>query len=172
MAVVDEVANIYKNADGLRLRLGNSQSLLARVGAPHQAGSNKVIEVDIVGTELGVFTQNNFVGGIPTVVMPAGHIVKSCILTVIEAFDSAADALTMDIGTANQDGTVVDIDGIDVAIAQGAIDAIGEVVTCDGALIDTLLASDQYVTIRINAATATAGIAKLIITLLPTGDLI
>jgi hypothetical protein len=171
MALVDEATTIWKNNDGLRVRFGTDQADAAREGSPCQSGSTKKMEIDIVYSDMAAFGLNQFVNKVPTAVMPAGMLLKSAVLTVVEPFDSAGDALTLDIGTANQDGTVVDADGIDVAVAQASIDAIGETVTCDGALIGTILASDQYLTLRANVATATAGKAKLLIELLPVGDL-
>jgi hypothetical protein len=171
MVLVNEAARIYKNSDGVRLRFGTDQAAAAREGSPRQAGVTKVLEFDLMASDMGAFGLNQFLNKVPTVVLPAGNLLVSAILRVIVPFDSLADALTLDLGTANQDGTVVNATGLTAATAQAAIDAAGETVTCAGALINTILASDQYITVRANVATATVGKAKLHVTLLPVGDL-
>lgn len=45
---------------------------------------------------------------------------------------------TVTIGLQEEDGTEIDNDGIDVAIAEAALDAVGESVLCDGALVNNL----------------------------------
>lgn len=162
---------VYTNSDGLRLRFGTDQAKKALQGSPAQSGPYKQYEFDIVYNRMAAFGTNLILGEIPQAALPAGMLVKEAILTTVVAFDSAADALTLSIGLCKQDGTVIDDDGIDSAIAQAAIDAVGESVTCDGALIGTVLAYDSYITVLANTATATAGQAKLILKLLPISDL-
>lgn len=172
MTTVTERTGIWKNSDGMRVAFGLEQTEQARVGSPAQSGSLKVLEVDLVFGDLPAFGSTTaFVNNTPTACVPAGALLKSAILTTVVAFDSAADAMTMDLGMAKQDGTDIDIDGIDAAVAQAAIDAEGESVTCDGALIGTIMAFDSYPSVRLNTATATAGKAKLILTYLPVADL-
>lgn len=171
MANIDEAPGIYKNADGVRIKFGTDQAEVSREGSPCQSGSLKTVEIDLVSSDMGAFGLNQFVNKVPTVVLPAGMLLKSAVLTIVEPFDSAADALTLDIGTAGQDGTVIDADGIIAAEAQASLDTVGEFVDAAGALIGTILAADSYLTVRANVATATAGKAKLLITLLPVGDL-
>lgn len=70
--------------------------------------------------------------------IPRGSVITSAVLQVVTAWDSASDTATLDIGTYDVDTssiTVDDADGIDVDIAEAAIDTIGEVVRCDGALV-------------------------------------
>jgi len=74
----------------------------------------------------------------------------------------------LDLGLWNDDGdgtfSVGDMNGIDAAIAVTAIDAIGDKVACDGVLIDTVIAENQYVSAKGHASNAfTAGAADLVI---------
>jgi len=158
---------VWTNSDGLHVRFGTNQAKKTLTGSPREAGEYLTVEADIPYDRLAAFGTNLVLGNAPRAVLPAGMLLKSATLTTVSAFDSAADALTLSIGLCKQDGTVIDDDGIDSAIAQSAIDAAGESVTCDGALIGTVLAFDSFITVLANTATATAGTAKLVLKLLP-----
>ena len=64
--------------------------------------------------------------------IPANARIKEATLTVITAF---AGGTSYDIGLDQPDGTVIDVDGIDAAVATAAIDAVGETVIMNGALV-------------------------------------
>ena len=64
--------------------------------------------------------------------IPANAWIKDATLRVVTAF---AGGTSYDIGLEQEDGTVIDADGIDAAVALTAIDAVGETVACDGALV-------------------------------------
>lgn len=64
--------------------------------------------------------------------IPANARIKEATLRVITAF---AGGTSYNIGLYQSDGTVIDADGIDAAVATAAIDAVGETVACDGALV-------------------------------------
>ena len=71
----------------------------------------------------------------------------------------------MTIGTYQQDGTVVDADGIDATIALAAL-AANKAVACDGAAAGgtaTVGANDVYIEAIYGTAAFTAGEAKLVI---------
>ena len=65
--------------------------------------------------------------------IPANSRIIAATLRVHTAF---AGGTSYDIGLYQPDGTVIDADGIDAAVALAAIDAVGESVVCDGALVD------------------------------------
>lgn len=92
--------------------------------------------------------------------IPANARIKSATLTTILAF---VGGTSIGFGLAEADGTVIDVDGIDVAVATAAIDAIGETVLCDGALVDNTAgigtAAGQLTTAVIG--TYTAGKARM-----------
>lgn len=152
------------NADGLRQNYGLDEAKKARAGAGRQSGAFKTIEADIVGTELG--SASAFLVGSHTVIIPAGAILTAASLITEVAFDSAGDAGTLNIGLAKIDGTTVDADGIDATVAQTAIDAVGETVTCDGALVGTALTYDSCLVADYDTAAFTAGRGKLVVTFL------
>jgi hypothetical protein len=63
------------------------------------------------------------------------------------------------IGLTEPDGTTIDADGIDVAIAASALSSIGETVLCDGALVAGLVgigAEDGQIVVT-TGGTVTAG---------------
>jgi hypothetical protein len=79
-------------------------------------------------------------------------------------FAGATAALNIGLQTAA--GVAIDADGIDVAIAVTAIDAIGDVVACNGAAVGgivTVGTAPAYVSLDYDTAAFTAGTAKLVI---------
>ena len=152
----------YKNADGLYVSTGLSEAKKSLEGSTNNFGHEREIIIDLDYTRLPTFgTASTFVNDVPTVAVPKGALLKSATLTVTTAFTGTG--ATLDIGLAKSDGTAIDADGIDAAIALTAIDAIGETVTCDGALIGTVLANTGFVTVDVGVATYTAGRGKLVI---------
>ncbi len=65
--------------------------------------------------------------------LPANSRIIAATLRVHTAF---AGGTSYNIGLKQADGTVIDVDGIDAAVALTAIDAVGETVVCDGALVN------------------------------------
>jgi hypothetical protein len=99
--------------------------------------------------------------------IPAYAWIESATLHVQEAFTSGG-AATMSIGLYESDGTVIDLDGIDVDIALAAINAKGERVLCDGALVANTAgvgtAAGQVVVVESSGANPyTAGKGELVI---------
>lgn len=97
--------------------------------------------------------------------IPANAWIESAILRVTTPFTSAG-ATTLDIGLIESDGTVIDLNGIDEVIAKTAIDAVGETVICDGALVANTAgigAAAGQVYTTVTTGPYTAGEAVLII---------
>jgi len=95
---------------------------------------------------------------------PVGTYLKSA--TLVATVDWAtADSAVLNLGLYEEDGTAIDADGIDAAIAASALD-LGDVVACNGALIGTMLsASDgpHYLGATITVGSFTTGAARLVI---------
>jgi len=150
---------IWNNDDGLEVRFGIDRS--TSVPSGNTSAEEKVHVFDIPdATALGD-TDTAAVSG-DAAFIPAGAIVKDAYLVVDTAFTSGGSAV-LDLGFKEADGTNIDDDGIDAAIALGAIDADDDVITADGALIGTRLANDSYVMATYDTAAYTAGAAKLVI---------
>lgn len=159
---------VWTNADGLRVRFGTEKARDAKEGSGRQAGAYKEFEFDIEASDLPAHTdtQERFLNRVPSVYLPAGHLLVEAKLVTIVGFTATGSA-TLTLGLAKQDGTTVDADGIDATIAKTAIDTVGETVTCDGQLIGTVLAHNSALTVSVGTDTFATGKAKLIVKLLP-----
>lgn len=153
----------YTNSDGLRI-LTNGDDGGTLVQGTALAGVRQTLVMDITGTALGTsFGASNI--NVNNPVIPANSIIVNADLVISTAFTSGGSA-TLTIGTYNAAGTAVDADGIDATIALTAIDAIGDVVQCDGAQVSGLVTvgtADVYVGAIYGTAAFTAGQAKLVI---------
>lgn len=92
--------------------------------------------------------------------LPARARIVKATLRVHTAF---AGGTSYNIGLLEADGSTIDVDGIDAAIALTAIDGVGDVVNCDGALVGLLVgigAAAGQVSI-VATGTFTAGKATL-----------
>lgn len=101
------------------------------------------------------------VNGLDAVILqlPQNARIESATLQVITAF---AGGTSYNLGLYEPDGTVVDADGIDAAVALTAIDAVGDIVNCDGALVGALVDVAEASQLVVAATgTFTAGKAKL-----------
>lgn len=101
--------------------------------------------------------------------IPANSWIKEAQLRVHTAF---AGGTSYDIGLTEPDGTAIDADGIDAAVALTAIDAAGETVSCDGALVGNTAGIGAAAGQIVVAATGTftAGKATLRVVFLPLVD--
>jgi hypothetical protein len=157
--------NTWTNQDGLIVGFG-THSVDNNVPAEDAGnGSVKVAKLLITGTAL---EDTVTVASLPpqSVRIKRGARITRAFLQVVTAFTSGG-AATLDIGTFAADATADDADGIDAAVALTAIDAIGEMVSCDGALVGATVAagatsnSDVIIAASYNTAAFTAGTAIL-----------
>jgi hypothetical protein len=150
----------YTNADGLQVLTNGAAGVAANNGTAVSPKKSLVINI-ADATTLGSSAatpddQESFI--------PAGSYITAASLVVTTAFASAGSA-TLTIGAYQQDGTTVDADGIDAAIALAAI-AADKAVACDGALVGgtaTVGSNDVYIKANYGTAVFTAGAAKLVI---------
>jgi hypothetical protein len=154
----------YTNDDGLTYRFGTDQAKAARVGAPNTNGVEQEVIVDVYYDALpSVATGSVMINDIPACALPSGALLRTATFIVTTAFDSTGNNATLTFGLAKNDGTAIDADGIDVAIDEADIDAVGDEIACDGALVGTVLANDAYVTVEVDTEAFTAGRGKLIL---------
>lgn len=93
--------------------------------------------------------------------LPANAIINAAYFRVNTTFAGATAVL--DIGLKQRDGTDIDDDGIDAAIAVGTLTA-GTVINCDGALIgNTVGANEAVPKFTYDTAAFTAGAGELVI---------
>lgn len=155
----------WTNDDGLKVRFGLDKVKKSLVGSPAQAGEYKVvtarIEYDRLPTVAAGTTQID-VGS--DVAIPSGAQIVSATFDVSTPFDSAGDSATLSFGLEQKDGTEIDDDGIDATIAETAIDADGDQVACDGALVGGAhLSADGFLNVTVGTEAFTAGKGKLTI---------
>lgn len=155
---------VETNSDGLTRRYGNPEQRQAG-GKPTMGVRKELVYVvnydDLPGPEAGTA----FSDAQPLI--PAGSVIESAKLVVGTAF---AGGTSLTIGTFEKDGSTIDADGIDAAIATAALTA-GAVIACDGALAADAVASaslNSYVKAT-TAGSFTAGKAKLVITYIDAG---
>lgn len=147
---------IYTNNDGLKESFGIPQDFangaLKAVGAVHEL---KIIIDPVNGTP-----DANAKGDDATYVPANAHVVSS-VLKVTEAF---VGGTSLTVGYDQKDGTTIDADGVDAAVATSVLNAVGKSVVCDGALASgvTIGANAAYPTSS-TAGTYTAGKAELYI---------
>jgi len=152
---------VWINKDGLRIRYASEEAANNPLGeyGNYDPGSIHLLQLAIGPEQLAALGKQVWA----TCRLP-GTGGKTCFIHKAEVhvetpFDSAGDAFTLTIGFDNVDGTVYSANGIDDAIAQAAIDAVGDVVTCDGALVNTRLNNTKalYLTTTVGGAVPTAG---------------
>lgn len=153
----------WTNSDGLDVGFGARDSLNDN-GATVRTQGN----VEIFAMELDWDNLPAAAGTAPSsksIPVPAGSTIHRATFTVTEVFASGG-ATTLTIGLKEADGSVIDADGIDAAIAKTAIDAVGDVVQCDGALVGGVLtvgAADAYIATSVATGPYTAGKGELVI---------
>lgn len=121
--------NVWVNDDGLEVGFGWRDTNNYEAGTVRTVGKINQIELDLDYDNLPENgTVRNDVAGIP-----AGSVIISAVLVAETDWDTA-DSADLTIGVQEADGTVIDADGIDAAIAATALTE-GDVVQCDGDLV-------------------------------------
>ncbi len=92
--------------------------------------------------------------------IPANSLIKSAQIYVVDAMTGTSGTLT--VGLEKQDGTDIDADGIDAAVAQAALVA-DAVIICDGALVGASIGADAGQLLVATGGTVTAGEFKVVV---------
>ena len=157
----------WTNSDGLVVGFGTHTSD-NNVMALATGGTVRQYTIELKDATALEDTDAITVASIPpqSVLIPRGSAIKSATFSVTTAFTSGGSA-TLDIATYSAAAVVDDGNGIDADIALTAIDAIGDVVVCDGALVGGVVPagatsnSDVAVVFGFEAAAFTAGAGVL-----------
>lgn len=153
--------NWWTNSDGLYVGYG-TRTVNANDGSKVSLGGlEQQVSVKIDATKLADAATADELAN--AAVIPAGAELTSAKLIVNEAFTTSASG-TLDIGIykAGSDGTDND-DGIDAAVAAGALGSEA-VVTCDGAKIGTILDAPYKIAATYDTGVFTAGVGTLVVT--------
>jgi hypothetical protein len=151
----------WLNGDGLLVKFGTEEALMGGGGEYRWNGPFTEVEFDVQWNRLNAFGTVTILD--ETVRIPNGVLLTYAEFEPVVAFTSGGSA-TLSIGLHDLDRTTAyNATGIDATIALTAIDAVGETVVCDGALINTVLANDQpsLVSVTVGTANFTAGRGKL-----------
>jgi hypothetical protein len=151
----------WTNSDGLVVGFGTRDSKNDSGSTVETKGNveifQMVLDFDNLPTAVGTAPNTK------SIPIPAGAVINDAVLQVLTAFDAAGSA-TLTIGLKELDGTAIDADGIDAAIALTAIDADGDTIQCDGALVGTDIGTaDGYIAVAVGTGPYTAGQAVLTI---------
>lgn len=153
----------YTNADGLYTLTDRDQGTVGGEGVTTKASRQSIV-IDITSANTALtFGASNIDPLAPQI--PANAVILNATFVVTTAFTSGGSAV-LNIGTYNAAGTAVAATGIDSAIALTAIDAIGEVVRCDGTVAAgtvTVGTAPVYIGWDADTALFTAGAGKLVI---------
>lgn len=153
----------WDNADGLHVRYGTSRSEVMK-GGEVSGWKSKTIEhkftyADVADTDTAAVNPHE-------AFIPAGAVITRAFLFVTTAFVGATAVL--DIGVKQADGTNIDDDGI-LTTGIATIDALGDVVVGDGALVAAAdltgvrLTADAYIMTTYDTAALTAGAGTLVV---------
>lgn len=167
---------IETNKDGLKTRYGKRNLVGDSNIAKHTTESIiRELVVDWEYNNLPAFDQDAGGGSTPdtfssaVAFIPAGSHIVSANTYIKTAF---AGGTTYDMGLYQRDGTVIDADGIDAAVALAAMDADGDMVVNDGAMVAPTAGAntttvDAYFVVAATG-TYTAGKARTVIRYVPS----
>jgi hypothetical protein len=142
------------NNDGLVVKFGTKEAEVIQAGEETAYGQHREYRAVIDWDDLEAFGTTTLLSD--TSAIPSGAHIDSAEFYVEEAFVGATATLTL--GLYDQDRTTaIDADGIDAAIAVTAIDAVGDTIACDGALINTTTSNAGLLSALVGTANFTAG---------------
>lgn len=151
----------YVNKDGLLVKTNGAEGDIVPGGAT-AVSKKQFLDLEIEAKNIG----SSAVIKADDAYLPVGAYITGAWLLVDEALTSGGSA-TLTIGLYKDDGSAIDADGIDAAIALSAMDAAGDVVKCDGAavggVVQTSTANKTYVGFTYGTAAFTGGKFRLIV---------
>ena len=129
----------WTNSDGLVVHFGTRDVTTTGGFRVADNGATEKVYMTIKGTDLAdavAATDDQIIYG---PVIPNGATILSATLKVDTAFTSGGSAV-LDLGLYDKDGTIVDDDGIDAAVAVASL-TLGAEIACDGADVNTVVAT-------------------------------
>lgn len=134
----------------------------SRGGAEQSDGRSKTVEYVFDYDNLPTNAQD----GQLTRLIPAGCVVESAVLDVIEDFTTSGGTATMDIGLTEPDGTAIDADGLVAAAAEADLVAGAHIVGA-GALVGANIGSADGQVDVTPSDTLTAGKGRILLKYTP-----
>lgn len=159
---------VWTNEDGLKVPFNLASAKQQESGATAVAATRQMI-IYYNSQDVGDLETAGNTSGREAFIPGNAYITRASFL-VDTAFTSGGST-TLTIGLAEADGTAIDADGIDATIAKTALDAVGDVVACDGALVAGVLqaggasgaSKEAYVYFTTASGPWTAGSGRLVI---------
>lgn len=145
----------FKNVGGRQTHFGPLDTDQKRGAVVHGNGAEKQIEWVFSYDDLPADDDGNEM----LAKIPANSFIEAAYLKVGTAW---AGGTSIDVGLAQTDGTVIDADGIDAAVATASLTA-DAIIDCDGALVGASVGSDDAVLEVTATGTYTAGTATLVV---------
>ena len=153
----------WTNEDGLRLEFGPEKTLPSQMGEYRTAGPKRVLELvfDFAddGTNVPLVADNSVIIS-RTAMLPIGALVEEVEIWTHTDFDSAGDAMTMNVGIIDADETSnADVDYFVVAATQTELNTGGSNVAgwVGAAVGAAAITAPKLITWEIDVADATAG---------------
>lgn len=153
----------WTGPDGLKVNFNRKSAEQASSGNTEQAVVRSMVLKYDSQDPKNIETAGNTDGR--EAAIPANAIITGAYTRVDTAFTSGGST-TLTIGLALEDGTPVDADGIDATVAKTAIDAVGDVVVNDGALVGGLVTTgtaESFPYVTVGTGPWTAGVATIVI---------
>lgn len=151
---------LWTNQDGLVVGFGPREETSSSAAKVSSGGYRQQLVLKIKGTDLTDVVSASSDAIVHGAIIPADSLIESAKLFVTTAFAGTNAAL--DIGVFQVDGTIVDDDGVDAAIAVGSL-TDNVVITANGADIGTIAATDVKIAASYDTAAFTAGEATLVV---------
>lgn len=150
----------WSNKDGLQVHFGTRTTLNDEAVTLRQDGNVTILEMRIDATNGGTIDTNGTKATAAQgydIPVPAGSVITGGYFMVEDAFVGATAKLNIGLKTAA--GAEVDYDGLltDTEGAIAKIDADGDIVALDGALIGTVLDTTGYLSYNAVTASLTEG---------------
>lgn len=150
----------WTNSDGLVVGFGTRDSKNNNAATVRTQGNTEVIQMildyDNLPAAAGTAPSSK------SIPIPANAVILRATLHTLSDW-ATGDSATLDIGLVNSAGTEISQDGIDAAIAAGALDT-GDTVICDGAYIGVDVGTvDAYISCEVNTGSFTTGQSQLTI---------
>ncbi len=155
----------WTNSDGLVVGFGTREVTTSAGAKVSSNDATEQVVLKIKGTDLADAVAVDSDAIVHGVLIPNDALIVKADLFVTTAFTSGGSAV-LDIGLYQEDGTSVDDDGIDAAIAVAAL-VTDAVVACNGADVGTVTAGAVKVGASYDTAAFTAGEATLVVEYLP-----
>lgn len=153
------MAQTWTNDDSLLLKFGVEKTKTTITGHYRHDGPQNVIEIDVEYADLPAVADNSVVVD-RNIVLPTGSVVEKVEIVTSTAFDSAGDAMTLNIGWIDLDETSnADVDAFVVAATQTELNDGGTSVAgwVGAEVLGSPTTTAKYLTWEVDTAAATAG---------------